>query len=117
MEINEILTNNPSRIASKAQEAEEARLKFQNYKEELTKYEASKYLTHKAENSKSTISDLKNMIDADDDVYNSRLHSIGLESIYRKLETEVKGLQEELNSAKMIARLKIAEWGTTEGGV
>ena len=108
MSILKTLDEIPSLIARKAEEAEQLRLEWQQAKEHYDHDEAKFVLMLKTKGAlKAT--EIKYYIGNDDTLYRKRLELVVLESKYRKKETEVKGLEEVLNSAKMKARLQIAE--------
>ena len=108
MDIDQVLQKNPSLIARKASEAEELRLTWQKTKELYAFQEAKFVLTLKAEQElKAT--EIKYYVNNDIDLYNLRLKIVLAESNYRRKEVEIKGLEEELNASKMLARIRISE--------
>ena len=108
MDIHQILNNTPSLISRKAEEAEGLRLKWKEAINEYEHREAGYVLTLKAQQDiKST--EIKFYVNDNGELFNSRMNLIRLEADYRKKEAEIKGLEEELNSAKMSARIQIAE--------
>jgi len=108
MDIHQILEHNPALIARKAEEAEDLRLKWQ---QEIINYEhreAGYVLKLKLEQEvKAT--EIKYYVNDDENLFNARMNLNNLEANYRKKEAEIKGLEEELNSAKMKCRHEIAE--------
>lgn len=117
LNIDEILNSNPSKIARTSEEAENLRLKWLQRKEVYDKAEAKFVLSLKAEmlNLKST--EIKYYIANSEILYTERMEILKAESSYRKKELESKHLEEELRSAKMVARLQIAEITNLEGGL
>jgi len=117
MDIESILSTNPSLIASHAGKAEEIRLEWQQAKEIYTHDEALFILKLKATMTNLKSTEMKYYINNDINLYNKRMNLIVKESSYRKEEVEVKSLEEELRAAKMLARMKISEMDNLEGSV
>ena len=117
MEIENILSTNPSLISRKAEEAEGLRLTWLSKKEQYNLNEAKFILTLKATKSDLKSTEMKYYINNDVNLYNNRMDLVIFESNYRKKEVEVKALEEELRAAKMLARIKISEMGNLEGGI
>ncbi|GAH09459.1 unnamed protein product, partial [marine sediment metagenome] len=95
---------NPSLIASASEEAEDLRLTWLEAKERLSRLEAKTYLVVVG-----TIKEREAKVDNDDNVFERRMTLLTSESTFRKKETEVRHLLEELNAAKCLARIMIAE--------
>ena len=112
MEINKILQQNPSLLARASEEAENLRLAWLKEKELLTRLIASASLQLKPQDLKAT--EIKHMVEDNDAIYKKKLEVLILESDYRKKETEIAHLKEELNAVKMLARIKMTEWETTQ---
>ena len=106
----------PSLKARKSQEAEEARLRWQEAKEMYARAEAKLYLTLKAEDGDLKQGDIKALINDNSTLHEGRMELIMFEANYRKLEQEVLALDDHITSAKMLGRLKMAEM-TNLGGV
>lgn len=107
--IDQVLQENPSKIARAAEEAEKLRLEWLTAEEEYKNYEAMFLLKEKAESERMTATELKLRGLANHDLYQKRLDNIVRESNYRSKEIEVKTLENEFNGCKMQARIKIAE--------
>lgn len=117
MEIQEILQNTPAILASKAEQAENLRLLWQQNKEAYDHKEASFVLTLKATNQELKSTEIKYYVNNDINLYNARLQLVLDESNYRKQELQIRALEEELRAAKMLARIRISEWESQiEGG-
>lgn len=116
MDINRILEENPSRKARASQEAEDYRLEWQESKTDYDLWEAKQALIFKAEDESLTATAIKQKVLSDEVLYAKRLGLLMLESKYRRKEVEVKSLDDEITSAKMVAKLKMQEmqnlnWG------
>ena len=109
MDINNVLDTYPSLIARNSEEAEQLRLEWQQAKEVYEHKEAGFVLKMKAENSELKATEIKYFIASNDELYKERLNLVLLESTYRKKEVGMGSLEESLNAAKMLAKLKIAE--------
>ncbi len=59
---------------------------------------------------------VKNMVTADRKLHKLRLLLLTLESKYRRKEVDIKAFDDELNSAKMMARIKIQELNSIDWG-
>lgn len=109
MQIEDILQSNPSKIARNSEIAEEYRYRWQQMKEIYNNKEAIFVLTLKAKQDvKAT--EIKYYVNEDEGLYINRLDIVKGESEYRKRECGIKALEEELRSAKMLARIRISEW-------
>jgi hypothetical protein len=113
MQIQKILSENPALIASASEQAEELRLEWLKLKEQLSRDEARSFLVFKAQEAKRTVREVEAMVDTNDEIYSLRLSVLQAESNYRKKETEISHLKEELNASKMLARIQMAEWEST----
>jgi len=113
MQIDDILQTNPSKIAYISSETENIRLKWQQAKEEYEHTEAKFVMILKAKKPETKATELKYYIKEDDGLYKKRLDILLLESTYRKKSLEIEALTEELQAAKMLARLRISEWTQT----
>ena len=109
MDINQVMIENPAKIARKAEEAEEIRYHWQTAKEEYSNDEAKFVLTLKATKKDLKSTEIKYFINNDLVLFQRRLDLVRDESNYRKKEVEVTALEEELRAAKMLARIRISE--------
>ncbi len=112
MEINKVLIETPSLKAIAGSEAEELRLAWQVALETYDNEEALFMLKEKAKNSDLKATELKVLVSSNDELFEKRLNNVKLESEYRKKELEINRLDDEFTSAKMLARLQIAEMGS-----
>lgn len=117
MNINEVLDTNPSLKARKAEETEQARLKWLQAKEELKRLEAKTALIIKAEKPSIIATLLKFRVDEDESIHKGRIQLTILESEYRLKEIMVNFYDDEFTAAKVLARLKMSEMRTIEGGI
>jgi len=110
MEIDKILNEHPALISKCGGEMEDLREEWLRMTEIYDHDEGRFELTIKATNSALKVNEIKSMVKDNDNLHLGRLNLIVKESEYRHKEKHLKGLQEELNSAKVIAKEKIKEW-------
>ena len=117
MDINQVLNDNPAKMARTGQEAEDARLKWQTEKEIYDREEAKMSLQFKAKNERKTATEIKCMVLNHTELYQKRLSIILLEADYRKKLKDIEALEHELNSAKILSRIKMSELNNIEFGL
>lgn len=117
MDINQVLNENPAKMARVGQEAEDARLKWQTEKEIYDREEAKMSLQFKAKNERKTATDIKCMVMNNDRLFNERKKLLVLEATYRFKLKDMEALEQELNSAKILSRIKMSELSNIEFGL
>lgn len=116
MNVHEVLEINPSLKASVGERIEERRLNWCISKEKLRREEAKLALQLKARNPELKATEINASVDSNDEIYMLRMDTIKEEAVYRGLQVDLKKLDDEFTSAKMLARVQISELGTLEGG-
>lgn len=117
MDINQALNEIPAQIARVGQEAEDLRLEWQMGKETYDSVEAKMALLIKAGDPKKTATEIKYMVLDNTELYTKRLELLVKEGEYRKKLKEMEALEHELNSAKVLSRIKVAEMTSLEFGL
>jgi len=117
MNIDQVLNENPSKMARIGQEAEDLRLTWQTNKETYEREESSMSLQFKAKNERKTATEIKCMVLNHTDLYEKRLALIVLEAGYRRKLKDLDALEQELNSAKILSRIKMSELNNIEFGL
>ena len=108
MDIHQILAETPSLIARKAEEAENLRAEWKNAIN-VYEHQESLYVLKLKLQQEVKATEIKYYVNSDGELFSSRKNLVLLEANYRKKDAEIKGLEEELNSAKMQCRHQIAE--------
>ena len=107
--INETLATLPALIAKTSESAEESRFCWQEARIRLKQDEAKAYLSLKAQEPDAKVGELDAMLNASQELYEQRLAVVSHESEYRKLDAQITAYTEALQSAKVLARLKLGE--------
>ena len=117
MDIDKILQENSSKIASEASKAEELREKWLIAQENYDNLEAKHVLILKTtmEGLKST--EIKYYVGENETLHSKRMELVGLESAFRKVEVNVRALEEELRAAKRLAQIEIAQLENIDFGI
>jgi len=114
VDINKILNENPSLIARVSEEAEDKRVEWQRAKEIYANKEALYVMGLKANLDTLKATEVKYYINSNDELYTLRLELVVLESGYRKREVTFNGLKEQLNAAKVLARIQMTDKQTID---
>ncbi len=109
LNIDKILNEAPALIAKSSEDALRAKTDYNTRTEDYKNNEARFRLKAKAENPELKDYELKAMVEADNSLSSQRMELICAESGYKRAEIDVLKWQEALNSAKVLARIKIAE--------
>jgi len=117
MDIHTVLNETSAKMSHVGQEAENLRLKWQTEKEAYERDEARQSLDFKARNIHKTATEIKHMVLNDIELYEKRLALIVLEAAYRRKLKEYEALEHELNSAKILSRIKMSELQNIEFGL
>lgn len=117
MDINQVLNETPAKMAHIGQEAENLRLNWQQEKEAYDRDEARLSLEFKARNQRKTATEIKCMVLNDTGLYEKRLALLVLEGTYRRKLKELEAMEHELNSAKILSRIKMSELNSIEFGI
>jgi hypothetical protein len=107
----------PSRIARKGTETEEARALYDIVMAELDVLKGKRALEIKAKNPNLSATLLKYEVMQDIEIYKKQMDVIDKEVIYKKKEVERKELDDRLMSYKVIARIKMNEMKSINGGL
>lgn len=110
VEINEQLENLPSLIARTAEEAEEARVEYEQVKNVFEAENAKELLQQKASNPKLTQAEIKALVELT--VNHLRLDVLLAESKWKKLLIKVEEYDNMFTGIKMLARLRQQELST-----
>ena len=110
MNIDSTLQQAPATMAELAIKAEKVRFLWKTAEIKQKQEEAKKALALKAmSEEKISMAELKVQVDADDEVYNSRLEVIKLESTYKKAVIEFEKWSNAFTSARKLANIRIEE--------
>ena len=117
MEIQQALNELPDVKSRVSQEAEDARLEWQKAENDYDREEALFVAVLKTREPDLKTTEIKYYINKDDSLYQKRLDLRLLEASYRKKMVEVKDLEDKINSAKILARIRMSEMRTIDPSV